>query len=527
MKTAFPKLKKIAAAITAFAAALTLVSCAPDKENIDLYAGELKIKSLTEEEIMESLDLQIEMNSKGTAKSYKDALCSNPISPNVYCADPTGVEYNGRLYIYGTNDHQQYEAVGDEGKNTYEKIKSLVIFSTDDMVNWVYHGEIPVGEIAPWIYASWAPSIVSRVEDDGLTHFYLYFSNSGAGVGVLTSTDPVHGWYDPLGGPLIHGGTEGIGDCPTPFDPGAVIDDNGIGWLSFGAGVAKSGSDYQTKAQRIVRLGEDMISTDSEFAEIPTYYAFEASELNYINGEYVYTYNTSWVERSKWELKTDPPSACSMAYMTTKTPLDSDSWEYKGHYFINPGESGMNYSNNHTHIMDYKGEWYIFYHSLILQERAGVGGGFRSMCADKLNVNEKKVEIELTGGTRQGVSQIKSVNPFTAHSGAEMYSSVGTWYDDGTNGQTASKSLDSLSWISIKGADFSEAPEKFLACVKGNGRIEVRVDSKSGEVLSAIEFDCEDYTVVRNDVLKDISGEHDLYFVFSNENISLDSWQFD
>jgi len=71
---------------------------------------------------------------------YKLENTANPISPNVFCADPTGVEYNGRLYIYGTNDHQQYEAVGDDGKNDYVHIKSIVMLSTDDMVNWEYHG---------------------------------------------------------------------------------------------------------------------------------------------------------------------------------------------------------------------------------------------------------------------------------------------------------------------------------------------------------------------------------------------------
>ena len=53
---------------------------------------------------------------------YKSELCTNPISGTIFCADPTAVEYEGRLYVYGTNDHQQYEAVGDDGKNTYEKI---------------------------------------------------------------------------------------------------------------------------------------------------------------------------------------------------------------------------------------------------------------------------------------------------------------------------------------------------------------------------------------------------------------------
>ena len=54
------------------------------------------------------------------------------------------MEYNGRLYVYGTNDQQQSE----EGtKNDYAHIKSLVVFSTDDMVNWIYHGRIEVGSL--------------------------------------------------------------------------------------------------------------------------------------------------------------------------------------------------------------------------------------------------------------------------------------------------------------------------------------------------------------------------------------------
>ena len=41
--------------------------------------------------------------------TYKAESTANPISPNIFCADPTGVEYEGRLYVYGTNDQQQAE----------------------------------------------------------------------------------------------------------------------------------------------------------------------------------------------------------------------------------------------------------------------------------------------------------------------------------------------------------------------------------------------------------------------------------
>ena len=40
----------------------------------------------------------------------------------IFVADPTSVEYNGRLYVYGTNDTQQLDSVGKYGKNTYQYI---------------------------------------------------------------------------------------------------------------------------------------------------------------------------------------------------------------------------------------------------------------------------------------------------------------------------------------------------------------------------------------------------------------------
>ena len=77
---------------------------------------------------------------------------------------------------------------GRNGENTYQHIHSLTMVSSDDMVNWTYHGVINAKALAPWGMASWAPSIASRKGADGKTHFYLYYSNSGSGVGMLTAT---------------------------------------------------------------------------------------------------------------------------------------------------------------------------------------------------------------------------------------------------------------------------------------------------------------------------------------------------
>lgn len=460
-------------------------------------------------------------------KSYKLAENTNPISPNIFCADPTGIEYNGKLYVYGTLDQQQYEAVGDDGKNSYEHIKSLAVFSTDDMANWTHEGIINVEEIAPWIQNSWAPSIVSRLEDDGLTHFYLYFSNSGGGVGVITSTDPVKGWTDPLGKPLISWNMEGLKNCPAPFDPGVCIDDNGVGWITFGGGRGDSSTEEMPLVSKIARLGDDLLSLDSEIADIPAPYFFEASELNYINGTYVYTYNTSWVKREVWEYEGyDEPAVCSMAYMTSTDPLNTDSWEYKGHYFLNAGETDMDYCNNHTHYLKYQGQYYILHHCMILQENMKTRGGFRSICVEYLELDEENIEIKLTGGTRKGVKQIAELNPFTSQPGSKMVSCAKVGFEYGENGEVYARSLDNGSWIYLKGVEFSKRPNKFLALVKGAGRIEVRLDDKLSEPVAAIDFECDEFTAVYTDKLEKINGTHDVYIVFSDEDIQLEAWQF-
>ncbi|MBR2284841.1 MAG: family 43 glycosylhydrolase [Ruminococcus sp.] len=634
-------------------------------------------------------------SDKISTNNFKDTKYNNPISSDFFCADPTSVEYNGRLYLFGTNDHEQFEAAGPDVDNTYEKIKSMLVFSTDDMVNWVYHGEINIGEIAPWITNSWAPSVVSRVEDDGLTHFYMYFSNNGLGVGVITSTDPVTGWTDPLGKPLISTSTPGLKDCPNPFDPGAVIDENGVGWLSFGAGKAANGTDYMPGSARIVQLGDDMLSFASDFKEIPAPYLFEASELNYINGTYVYTYCSDWNDHSeKWEYDCDPPAGCGMVYMTTKTPLDPDSWEMKGECFVNPGVSGFDYSNNHTHMHKFGGKWYMFYHTLSLKRGMGITGSYRSMGVDEIEVDEDNVTIVKGGGTKKGTKSIDHVDPFAVNLAAELNNTADIAYDLTDPHAPAVVSKREGSWFSVRDVEFTsygepeaddiapelektaidtiqynitvtsvdkdttvsmypsansgkdcvgsaditgtgkytivceigsadglmnmgyfkvdndaqitfvidsmtvngkydidlsaeltntrewadglrniwngfsdgdkvyysdfaefryiksddaielfaaenitsgshsnapllEEPVSFLANVKGNGRVEVRLDSPTGDILTSIDFDSANkFSTIENSEVAAIGGTHDLYFIFSGKDISIDSWIF-
>ena len=64
---------------------------------------------------------------------------------------------------------------------------------------------------------------------------------------------------------LVNQFTQGLGHCRAPFDPGAVIDDEGTGWVVIRRR-RKEGSRHRLHA-RIVRLGKDLISLDSEIVE--------------------------------------------------------------------------------------------------------------------------------------------------------------------------------------------------------------------------------------------------------------------
>ena len=47
----------------------------------------------------------------------------NPLLDHLYTADPTAVEYEGRLYVYGTNDQQQCDEVHpDSAKGTHDLV---------------------------------------------------------------------------------------------------------------------------------------------------------------------------------------------------------------------------------------------------------------------------------------------------------------------------------------------------------------------------------------------------------------------
>ena len=488
------------------------------------------------------------------SRTYKTVSNGNPISPCVFCADPTALEYDGRLYVYGSNDSQQFVVNNKQGNNGYGAIKSLVVFSTDDMVNWTFHGTIDVGKLCSswgWRFAaSWAPSVTWRVGANGKDEFFLYFANSGGSVGVLTANSPIGPWKSPLSKPLIDGDTPGVAPCNWIFDPGVVIDDNGTGWIAFGGGDPNSqGTKLMPGNSRIAKLKSSMIALDGKAVNLPAPYLFEASELNMMNGRYVYTYNTSWSDRNDWNSYAKrgsypSPSSCSMCYMVTDDPLNPDAWEYKGEYVPNPGNFGFGWGNNHTHLQKFQGNYYLFYHSMVLEQNMNTGAsGFRSIGVEKVTVNESKQQINKVTMTNQGPAAIKKMDPYSLQQAETMSTSGGINYEDFSNivkvttlnsiGNDASKNLqvkmNKGAWTMVRNVDFgSEGANSFTLRTKGTGKLEIRLDNPNAKAAATVEFSSSvflNHTVSVDPTL--FKGVKKIFFMFmESTNVYFDSWQF-
>lgn len=455
----------------------------------------------------------------------------NPVLDCVYVADPTAVVHDGRIYVYGTNDQQEIDSVGKEVQNRYAHIHSLTMMSTDDMVNWTYHGIIDVGEVSPWTGlngVSWAPSVTSRKEADGKTHFYMYYSHGGGGIGVITATSPVGPWTDPLGRDIIDVHTPGLKECPAPFDPGVVIDDNGVGWLSFGGGRSSTATAFNPGSARIVRLGDDMISLGSDIHEIPAPYFFEASELNYINGTWMYSYSTDWEERTEWPLTgVEPPSICSIGCMTSATPLDRDSWKYRGDILKNAHEYGMSHSNNHTHILEYEGDYYIFYHNNHLADYRGIKTGYRNICVDRLDINRETLDIITGEMTHRGVTQLRNMDPYVWQQAETVAATSGVRFEPTDKpGNMIASGLGRGQMSEVRKVDFGKGATNFEAKVSGRGVIDLYIDCPDGKRVGSLRLDEDGWNTVSGKLDKKVKGVHDLYFVYSDGAFDFDEWRF-
>ena len=219
-----------------------------------------------------------DFNGISIKRGFKDIKNHNPCMTQKFSADPGVMVYNGRVYVYSTNDRNLL--ANAPAKNVYSKIRTLNIMSSSDMVNWSDHGTIQVagaGGIAKWAASSWAPTAAHKVIN-GKERFFIYFANSGGGIGVLSGDSPTGPFIDPIGRPLI---TKSTPNCNVEwlFDPAVLVDSNGTGYLYFGGGVP-AGKDANPQTIRVVKLGWDMISLAGTAVNINAPWVFEDSGIH-------------------------------------------------------------------------------------------------------------------------------------------------------------------------------------------------------------------------------------------------------
>ena len=191
---------------------------------------------------MSNLDAQVsKMQSLMAEKSIKMISENNPIMAHKFSADPAVLVYKDTVYVYSTNDMQQLEYSQGKEENRYNKINTLNLYSSKDLVNWTDLGEIAVagktgsaGD-AKWATNSWAPAIACK-NVGGKDKFFLYFADSGNGIGVLTADSPEGPFTDPIKKPLISRQTLNCTNVNWLFDPAVFVDKDGKGYLYFGGG---------------------------------------------------------------------------------------------------------------------------------------------------------------------------------------------------------------------------------------------------------------------------------------------------
>lgn len=481
------------------------------------------------------------LDSADIAKSYKPIGDHNPLMPHRFGADPYALVYGDRVYVYSTNDIIESDGVGRIIDNTYGKIHTINCISSDDLVNWTDHGWIYIGPqlqgIAKWANNSWAPAAAYK-NIDGRDRFFLYFANNANGIGVLTSDSPVGPFEDPIGRPLVSRHTPNA-NVVWLFDPAIAFDDDGTPYLYFGGGVPEGKAEMPDTA-RVVQLGDDMTSLAGTPRLVEAPWFFEAAFVNKIGDTYYYSYCTNWSSRvgAVGEYMTD---TAEIVYMTSKSP--TGPWQYQGSILKNPGRYFGSWGNNHHSIVEFKGDWYIFYHTQVLQDAMGLRGGYRSTHVDRIRVSEDGT-IRPVVPTRSGVEQLKHVDPYKINE-AETMAWAGGISTTPTSELSDNFGLvntvvekqgpeDTAGFVGISGVGFGDiSPRRFTAKVSSQHSgniIKVTTGSPENEAIAYVEVpntgDLMRFVEVTVDLDKEVTGVHDLFFVMFGKEFYFDAWSF-
>ena len=419
-----------------------------------------------------------------------DLFAQNPILQTQFSADPTARVFNGKLYLYPSHDILATEGRGRVG---WFCMEDYHVFSSEDLTHWADHGVILSQDKVPWVrpdsYSMWAPDCIYR---NG--KYYFYFPSApadtsygrGFTIGVAISDKP-EGPFVPQTRPI--GGVHGI-------DPNVFIDKNGQAYLYWA-----QGNFY------VAKLKENMTELASPpvvLQELPTKGLKEGPFLFERNGTYFLTYPHV---RNKTEC---------LEYATGDNPMGP--FIVKG---VLMDESPTGCWTNHQSIVEYKGQWYLFYHHNDLSPRFDKA---RSVRVDSMF-------FESDGTIRKVIPTLRGVGitRATEFIDPDRYSAISA-------GGAAIAFLDTLdhfrgwktilaasgAWVRYNSVDFGKRKldSANLRVTSGEGGVlEVRVDGLAGPVIAEVSMDSlgNGWRIVTVPLQRFLPGVHHLFLVSKDQ----------
>lgn len=389
-------------------------------------------------------------------------MADNPLILDQFTADPTARVFEGKIYVYPSHDIPV--PPGSGARPNWFCMEDYHVFSSENLTDWTDHGVILTQSEVPWLtrmsYNMWAPDCVFR---DG--KYYFYFP-TGGGIGVAIADNP-YGPFKPE--PTSIQGIRGI-------DPGVIIDKDGSAYLFY--------SDLM-----VAKLKENMVEIEGrpqQIANLPRKGLREGPFPFERNGIYYLTY--PHVQNNTERLE----------YATASSPMGP--YEWKG---VIMDESASGCWTNHHSILEYKGQWYLFYHDMDLSPKFDKN---RAIKADYLYFNEdgtiKKVIPTVRGiGNAPATNKIQ-IDRYSAMSetgAAVEYLNPEKTFD---GWKTALSAPD--AWIRYDRVDFAGKTVKTLkvrAMSATGGSIEVQIGKDDAAIkVPVVIAESTDWTMASSNV---------------------------
>lgn len=436
------------------------------------------------------------------------AFAQNPIISTMYTPDPAPYVHGDKVWLFV--DH-------DEDDATYFLMKDWLVYSTEDMVNWTYHGAQVTTATFAWARQgdkAWASQAVER---NGKWYWYLCCSKADGGdaLAVAVADSPEGPWKDALGAPLAEGFSF--------IDPTVFIDDDGQAFLFWG-----------NKGLWYGKLNDDMISFVDGYRQVPGYTDPKAfgelqSKMDWsIGKERMMTQYEEgpWVSKHNGTYYLSYPAGGVPEYMAYSTaPTIHGPWTFHGRIM----DEAENSFTIHGGTISFKGHEYMFYHNGALPN----GGGFhRSTCVEEFKYNEDG-SIPFIPFTKEGVAPVGTLNPYNRVEAETIAQSWGVKVDRQAGSEHFVTSVHNGDWVKVRNVDFGENGAAKFTFAAGKffnpGRVEVCLDALGDRAAATVSVDASG-TVKTVELRRKITGIHDVYLHVrgvDGELFDLDWWKFD